>query len=270
MRMHQKCRYRPGPGICKTPASRTSPRSTRHRKRRGHPRIEPDPVQTAMTQSHNSARDAKPDSGKKPAPQGRAMRDNRDERQFGFTFGESPPRSTGADPAAIVRSRPNGNPGSRTSPRTDASVSQSNSRTGRSNCSDARNREPDRSAPDHNKSLGEKRSLSEETSHAEPGRRLASVRSQPVASRGLANSDRNEPVAIRPSEIMRSPVLLLRLREVSQATGLSRNSIYRLESEGQFPRRLQLSRNSVAWCEADVRAWVASRPSGRQLRRTLP
>lgn len=221
-----------------------------------------------MTQSHSSGKDAKSNSGNKPAAQGRAARGIRDERQIGFIFGESAPRSAAADSATLVRPCAHGNQGSPTSRRTETSAPQASSRTCRSDCSDARNREFDRSAPDHDKSLGKKRSLSEEASHPELGRRLAFVRSQSVVTRELADGARSEPSTGHPLEAMRSPVLLLRLREVSQATGLSRNSIYRLESEGAFPRRLQLSRNTVAWCEADVRAWVASRPSGRKLRRS--
>jgi prophage regulatory protein len=44
----------------------------------------------------------------------------------------------------------------------------------------------------------------------------------------------------------------LRIRQVMQVTGLSRMTIYRLEIAGQFPRRRQLSENSVAWLESDI------------------
>ena len=52
----------------------------------------------------------------------------------------------------------------------------------------------------------------------------------------------------------------LRSRQVVQLTGLSRMTIYRLEIAGQFPRRRQLSRNSVAWLETDIEAWAKTRP----------
>jgi prophage regulatory protein len=52
----------------------------------------------------------------------------------------------------------------------------------------------------------------------------------------------------------------LRIRQVMQATGLSRMTIYRLELAGKFPKRRQLSENSVAWLEADVTEWIDSRP----------
>ena len=61
----------------------------------------------------------------------------------------------------------------------------------------------------------------------------------------------------------------LRIRQVMQLTGLSRMTIYRLELAGKFPKRRQLSQNSVAWLESDVTAWAVSRPVVR-LRGTPP
>ena len=55
----------------------------------------------------------------------------------------------------------------------------------------------------------------------------------------------------------------LRIRHVMQLTGLSRMTIYRLELAGRFPKRRQLSKNSVAWLESDVEAWADSRPVAR-------
>jgi len=52
----------------------------------------------------------------------------------------------------------------------------------------------------------------------------------------------------------------LRIRQVMQVTGLSRMTIYRLELAGKFPKRRQLSQNSVAWLESDIAAWADSRP----------
>jgi prophage regulatory protein len=52
----------------------------------------------------------------------------------------------------------------------------------------------------------------------------------------------------------------LRIKQVMQVTGLSRMTIYRLELAGKFPKRRQLSENSVAWLESDIAAWADSRP----------
>lgn len=50
---------------------------------------------------------------------------------------------------------------------------------------------------------------------------------------------------------------LVRLPEVRRRTGLSTATIYRKESLGQFPSKVRLSANVVAWYESDVGAWVA-------------
>lgn len=54
----------------------------------------------------------------------------------------------------------------------------------------------------------------------------------------------------------------LSIRQVMQLTGLSRMTSYRLECAGEFPKRRQLSKNSVAWLECDIDAWADSRPLG--------
>jgi prophage regulatory protein len=56
----------------------------------------------------------------------------------------------------------------------------------------------------------------------------------------------------------------LRIRQVMQVTGLSRMTLYRLELAGKFPKRRQLSENSVAWLEADILEWIDSRPVARR------
>jgi prophage regulatory protein len=53
---------------------------------------------------------------------------------------------------------------------------------------------------------------------------------------------------------------LLRLEEVIVMTGLSRSSIYRYESNSAFPKRRQTGPNTVRWLEADIVAWIESRP----------
>ncbi len=53
---------------------------------------------------------------------------------------------------------------------------------------------------------------------------------------------------------------LLRLREVIQLTGLSRMTVYRYESSGNFPRRRRVGPNSVRWLDGDIDRWMASRP----------
>ncbi|MCX7143777.1 MAG: AlpA family phage regulatory protein [Proteobacteria bacterium] len=43
--------------------------------------------------------------------------------------------------------------------------------------------------------------------------------------------------------------------------GLSRTTIWRMERAGCFPRRRQLSSNSVAWLQSEVEHWKQSRVS---------
>jgi len=43
--------------------------------------------------------------------------------------------------------------------------------------------------------------------------------------------------------------------------GLSRTTIWRMERTGCFPRRRQLSANSVAWLQSEVEQWKQSRVS---------
>jgi prophage regulatory protein len=54
---------------------------------------------------------------------------------------------------------------------------------------------------------------------------------------------------------------VLRLPQVELLCGLSRSSIYRLEAEGQFPRRVRLTARSVAWPRDAVVKWLESRPT---------
>ena len=53
---------------------------------------------------------------------------------------------------------------------------------------------------------------------------------------------------------------LLRRREVEELTGLSRASVYRLISEGEFPRPVRVSATGVRWKASDIAAWIESRP----------
>lgn len=55
---------------------------------------------------------------------------------------------------------------------------------------------------------------------------------------------------------------LLRTKEVTTITGLSRMTIYRLERAGAFPARRKLGKNSVAWLDEDIASWIAARPLG--------
>jgi prophage regulatory protein len=55
---------------------------------------------------------------------------------------------------------------------------------------------------------------------------------------------------------------VLRIAAVKDRVGLSRTSIWRLERQGLFPRRRQLSANAVGWSEEDIDDWLRSRGFG--------
>ena len=53
---------------------------------------------------------------------------------------------------------------------------------------------------------------------------------------------------------------ILRIRDVTITTGLSRTTLWRLERRGDFPRRIRLSPNSTGWIESEIEQWIESRP----------
>lgn len=52
---------------------------------------------------------------------------------------------------------------------------------------------------------------------------------------------------------------LIRLNDVSQATGLRRSTIYKYMAEGTFPKAVALGGCRVAWVEQEVQDWIAER-----------
>lgn len=52
---------------------------------------------------------------------------------------------------------------------------------------------------------------------------------------------------------------ILRMREVSGLTGLSRSTIYRNVWQGSFPPPLKLGTRAVGWRESDVERWIEGR-----------
>lgn len=55
----------------------------------------------------------------------------------------------------------------------------------------------------------------------------------------------------------------VRMREVTQKTGLSKSSIYDLMAQGLFPKTVNLGGRSVAFVEAEIDAWMAARITAR-------
>lgn len=53
---------------------------------------------------------------------------------------------------------------------------------------------------------------------------------------------------------------LLNAKEVIAMIGLSRTTIWRLEKDGLFPKRRQITRSKVGWLKSEVQDWLVSRP----------
>jgi prophage regulatory protein len=64
------------------------------------------------------------------------------------------------------------------------------------------------------------------------------------------------------------PAQYLRLAEVIRLTRLSRSTIYRLQSSGEFPMGRKLSARTTRWLATEVADWVASRPAIKTLPRS--
>jgi len=52
---------------------------------------------------------------------------------------------------------------------------------------------------------------------------------------------------------------VLRIKDVIETTGLSRSSIYELQSKKQFPRSVKLCRGAVGWLASEIQGWIAER-----------
>ena len=81
---------------------------------------------------------------------------------------------------------------------------------------------------------------------------LAAVRAS--VRRAVVEDEVEKRVAARAA-----PDRMLRVPDVVKLTGLHRSSIYRLERQGDFPKRVPLTKKTVAWRASEVAAWIARR-----------
>lgn len=58
---------------------------------------------------------------------------------------------------------------------------------------------------------------------------------------------------------------LIRVKEATQKTGMSKSSIYDLMSKNQFPKVVRLSARSVAFIESEIDEWIACRIADRDM-----
>ena len=59
-----------------------------------------------------------------------------------------------------------------------------------------------------------------------------------------------------------NPISLLRMPKVTQLTGLSRSTIYRMVDRGEFPRPVPLTSRTVAWSSSEIDRWIQERLAG--------
>ena len=59
------------------------------------------------------------------------------------------------------------------------------------------------------------------------------------------------------------PDRIVRDNEAGKITGTSRTTRWRLEREGLFPKRLQISSGAVGWLASELQAWIQERATHR-------
>lgn len=62
-----------------------------------------------------------------------------------------------------------------------------------------------------------------------------------------------------PAHVQQLQQTLIRRKEVERLTALSRSRIYDLLKQNLFPKPVRLGAMSVAWVEAEIQEWIASR-----------
>ncbi len=92
---------------------------------------------------------------------------------------------------------------------------------------------------------------------------LASYREEINAIRGELAELRQEVRRDRQPPPAPSHRATIRIKVVCSRSGLSRATIYRLESEGKWPRRYRLTDGMVGWDEAEIDARIAEMQATR-------
>ena len=60
---------------------------------------------------------------------------------------------------------------------------------------------------------------------------------------------------------MSAQLQLLRPAQVASLIGVNRTTLWRWTKKGSFPAPVQLGRNAVGFRQAEVAAWIESRPA---------
>jgi prophage regulatory protein len=54
--------------------------------------------------------------------------------------------------------------------------------------------------------------------------------------------------------------MILNFNQVQKLVGYGRTSLWRMEREGRFPKRVKLGPNKVGWHEYEILEWIKNLP----------
>ena len=80
-----------------------------------------------------------------------------------------------------------------------------------------------------------------------------------TAVRSGSGAGQSENVTSALPSVRSGSIRILRLPQALDVTGLGKTKLYELQSEGNFPMRVQITAHVVGWIEDDVQAWLARR-----------
>ena len=56
---------------------------------------------------------------------------------------------------------------------------------------------------------------------------------------------------------------IMRLKEITEKTGLAKSTIYNLISQGKFPKQIDLGARSVGWVDTEIEEWLEEKVAHR-------
>ena len=59
---------------------------------------------------------------------------------------------------------------------------------------------------------------------------------------------------------MKNQTQIIRFPKLHEITSLSRTTVWRLESNGNFPKRVIIGSRGVGWLLNEIQDWMATRP----------
>jgi len=62
-----------------------------------------------------------------------------------------------------------------------------------------------------------------------------------------------------------APIRIIRLKQVLELTGLGRSTVYKLEADQKFPKRVQLGARAVGWIQHEIEGWLSAHIEQRHL-----